>query len=57
MAKNNATTKKVTNETKVVCPVCDTEFDVLDPHEHTVKNATVLVSPGPSDSIISLPPR
>lgn len=70
MAKNNATTKKVTNETKaeskrvksgastssaereqarlnanptkVVCPVCGTEFDVLDPHEHIVKNATVL---------------
>ena len=37
-------TKKTTvkNETKVVCPVCGSEFDVLDPHEHKVKNATVL---------------
>ena len=39
-----ATTKKTTvkNETKVVCPVCGSEFDVLDPHEHHVKDATVL---------------
>ena len=32
----------VTNETKVVCPVCGAEFDVLAQHEHKVKNATVL---------------
>ena len=35
MATNN-------NETKVVCPVCGTEFDVLSQHEHKEKNVTVL---------------
>ena len=29
------------NETKVVCPVCGSEFE-LGEHEHTVKNATVI---------------
>lgn len=43
MAKTNATTKKtVTNETKVVCPVCGTEFDVLAKHKHTEKNVMML---------------
>ena len=37
-----ATKNKNNSETKVKCPVCGTEFDVLDPHEHQVKNATVL---------------
>ena len=43
-----ATTKKTTvnkntvkNETKVVCPVCGSEFAIGE-HEHTVKNATVI---------------
>ena len=45
-----ATTKKTTNvsknmsnnnETKVMCPVCGTEFAIGE-HEHTVKNATVI---------------
>ena len=40
MVTKKATT--VTNETKVVCPVCGAEFDVLAQHEHKVKNATVL---------------
>lgn len=29
------------NETRVMCPVCGTEF-AIDEHEHTVKNATVI---------------
>ena len=34
--------KQVTNdETKVICPVCGTEFAIGE-HEHTVKNATVI---------------
>ena len=43
-----ATTKKTTvnkntvkNETKVMCPVCGTEFAIGE-HEHQVKNATVI---------------
>lgn len=45
--KKSATTKRTIpvtdgNETKVVCPVCGAEFDILSPHEHTVKNATVI---------------
>ena len=40
MATKKTTTVK--NETKVKCPVCGTEFDVLAQHEHHVKNATVL---------------
>jgi len=38
-----ATTKKTTvkNETKVMCPVCGSEFAIGE-HEHTVKNATVI---------------
>jgi hypothetical protein len=38
--KKSVTTKSV-NETKVVCPVCGTEFDVLAQHEHK-ENVTVL---------------
>lgn len=33
---------EVNGETRVVCPVCGSEFDVLSEHEHQVKNATVL---------------
>lgn len=45
--KKSATTKRTIpvtdgNETKVMCPVCGAEFDVLAQHEHKVKNATVL---------------
>jgi len=40
--KKNVNKNTVKNETKVKCPVCGTEFDVLDPHEHHVKDATVL---------------
>ena len=51
--KKSATTKKASTtkkqsvnpangETRVVCPVCGTEFDVLAQHEHQVRNATVL---------------
>lgn len=44
--KKNATTKRTIpvtdgNETKVMCPVCGTEFAIGE-HEHTVKNATVI---------------
>ena len=53
MVKKNATTvknetKKASkqvinaNDTRVVCPVCGSEFDVLAPHEHKEKNVTVL---------------
>jgi hypothetical protein len=35
-------TKNEKQETRVICPVCGSEFDVLDKHEHKVKNATVL---------------
>jgi len=42
----NASRKQVINnangETKVVCPVCGTEFDVLAEHEHKERNVTVL---------------
>lgn len=38
--KQSATTKK--SGTRVVCPVCGSEFDVLSQHEHTEKNVTVL---------------
>ena len=45
--KKSATKKRTIpvtdgNETKVVCPVCGAEFDILAEHEHTVKNATVI---------------
>ena len=40
MAKKT-TSKNVTNETKVVCPVCGTEFAIGE-HQHTVKNAVVI---------------
>ena len=30
------------NDTRVVCPNCGAEFDILAQHEHRVKNATVL---------------
>ena len=40
--KNNVNKNTVKNETKVMCPVCGAEFDVLAQHEHKVKNATVL---------------
>ena len=39
---NNESVNKVMNDTKVVCPVCGTEFDVLSQHEHQEKNVTVL---------------
>lgn len=42
-AKAAKPTPKVSvNDTKVICPVCGSEFDVLAEHQHTVKNATVL---------------
>lgn len=40
--KSASTAQVINNETKVMCPVCGAEFDVLAPHEHQVKNATVL---------------
>jgi len=44
--KKSATTKKSTtvtnNPTRVVCPECGAEFDILAEHEHTAKNVTVL---------------
>lgn len=43
--KKTVTNKKseqaAANDTKVVCPVCGSEFAIGD-HEHTVKNATVI---------------
>ena len=39
--KKSATKKSANNETKVVCPVCGSEFEI-GAHEHTVKNATVI---------------
>lgn len=46
MTTKKTTTKSVkntvNNETKVMCPVCGAEFDILAQHEHTVKNATVI---------------
>lgn len=41
--ENKDASKKqvVNNETKVVCPVCGSEFEIGE-HEHTVKNATVI---------------
>jgi hypothetical protein len=45
MAKNNSTNRvnnmSNNNETKVICPVCGSEFEI-GAHEHTVKNATVI---------------
>ncbi len=42
----SAGTKKSTtvtnNPTRVVCPECGAEFDILADHEHTAKNVTVL---------------
>ena len=40
--KNVNVNNSANSETKVVCPVCGAEFDVLAEHEHKVKNATVL---------------
>ena len=42
--KKNAAKQQVTNtnDTRVICPVCGSEFDVLSEHEHKVKNATVI---------------
>ena len=44
--KKSATTTKSTtvtnNPTRVVCPECGAEFDILAEHEHTAKNVTVL---------------
>jgi transcription elongation factor Elf1 len=47
MATKKTTTKSVknmsnNNETKVMCPVCGAEFDILAQHEHTVKNAVAI---------------
>lgn len=39
--KNETKNMSNNNETKVVCPVCGTEFAIGE-HEHTVKNATVI---------------
>ncbi len=43
MTKNNNENKNMSNnnETKVVCPVCGSEFAIGE-HEHKVKNATVI---------------
>lgn len=43
MAKKNSNVSKnmSNNETKVMCPVCGSEFAISE-HEHTVKNATVV---------------
>lgn len=43
MATKKATTNKTTvkDETKVVCPVCGSEF-AIDEHEHTVKNGIAI---------------
>ena len=44
-AKSATTKKQATtpqNETRVVCPECGAEFDILAQHEHQVKQATVL---------------
>lgn len=44
--KKSAATEKSTtvnnNPTRVVCPECGAEFDILAEHEHTAKNVTVL---------------
>ena len=40
--KKNESANVVKNQTRVVCPQCGAEFDVLAEHEHKVKNATVL---------------
>lgn len=44
--KKSTTKKKSTtvtnNPTRVVCPECGAEFDILAEHEHTAKNVTVL---------------
>lgn len=40
-AKKATEKKTVENETKIVCPVCGSEFAIGE-HEHTVKNATVI---------------
>ncbi|MBP5425024.1 MAG: ubiquitin carboxyl-hydrolase [Prevotella sp.] len=37
----NASKKQVTNETKVMCPVCGSEFAIGE-HEHTVKNVIAI---------------
>jgi len=39
---NNVSGNKSANQTKVVCPVCGTEFDVLAEHQHQERNVTVL---------------
>ena len=39
--KNNNENKNMSNETKVVCPVCGTEFAIGE-HEHKVKNAVAI---------------
>lgn len=49
-AEKKTASKKTANKaagqpaqgTRVVCPVCGSEFDVLAEHEHQVKNATVI---------------
>ena len=40
--KNASKKQVINNETKVKCPVCGTEFDVLAEHEHKERNVTVL---------------
>ena len=39
--KNNNVNGNMSNETKVICPVCGSEF-AIGAHEHQVKNATVI---------------
>jgi len=39
---NNNETKNMNANTRIVCPECGAEFDLLAPHEHTEKNVTVL---------------
>jgi len=44
-SKKTAAKQPVTNtsaQTRVVCPECGAEFDILAQHEHTVQNATVI---------------
>jgi len=41
--RNNVSkNKNANNQTRVVCPECGAEFDILAPHEHQADNVTVL---------------
>ena len=41
-SENKNTVTNPQNATRVVCPECGAEFDILAQHEHTVKNAVVI---------------